>query len=121
MASSESVLRGCTIYAKPKKNLVTTAWSSSAQHFKLLFQISNVAHGGRKPYFSEIFLQRHDNGNVKVLFDNWLAEDGGRFYKKRNRGILIEVSCKTEIVPPTDDFIWLSLFQVKQLLLRMHG
>ena len=44
---------------------------------------SNIkrAHGGRKPYFAEIFLQRHNNGNVKVLFDNWLAEDGGRFYK----------------------------------------
>jgi len=81
---------------------------------------SNIkrTHGGRQPYFAEIFLMRHNNSNVEVLFDSWLAEDGGRFYKKRNRGILLEVNCTKEIVPPTDDFIWLSLFQVKQLLLE---
>jgi oxidase EvaA len=76
----------------------------------------NQAHGGRKPYFSDLFVNREENPDVTVLFDSWLAEDGGRLYLKRNRGILIELPEITEVKLPNDNFIWLSLFQIKQLL-----
>lgn len=76
----------------------------------------NQAHGGRKPHFSDLFLDREKNQNVEILFDAWLAEDGGRLHLKRNRGILIEVAENYDIAMPNDNFIWLSLYQIKNLL-----
>lgn len=73
-------------------------------------------HGGRKPHFAELFMTRNYSEKIKILFDAWLAEDGGRLHLKRNRGILIEVNEKFEIPKPNDNFIWLSLYQIKQLL-----
>jgi len=76
----------------------------------------NQSHGGRKPHFAELFNDRNKNNNIKVLFDSWLAEDGGRLYLKRNKGILIEVDQDFDLKIPTEEFIWLSLYQIKQLL-----
>jgi dTDP-4-dehydro-6-deoxy-alpha-D-glucopyranose 2,3-dehydratase len=76
----------------------------------------NQAHGGRKPRFSELFINRNSNKCVKVLFESWLAEDGGRLHLKRNKGILIEVDEDYEIEIPNENFIWLSLYQIKTLL-----
>lgn len=76
----------------------------------------NQSHGGRKPRFADLFVSRNSNAEVKVLFDSWLAEDGGRLHLKRNRGILIEVNEAQEILVPNESFIWLSLYQIKQLL-----
>lgn len=76
----------------------------------------NQAHGGRKPHFAELFISRAENKNLNILFDSWLAEDGGRLHLKRNRGILLEVLADEEIELPNDNFIWLSLYQIKQLL-----
>ena len=43
------------------------------------------------------------------LFNNWLAEDGGKFLKKRNLGLVKNVEYKDiEII--NDDFMWLSFF-----------
>lgn len=74
----------------------------------------NQSHGGRKPYFVDLFMNASTNPNSHILFDAWLAEDGGRLYRKRNRGMLVEVSDDVEL--PNDSFIWLSLFQIKCLL-----
>ncbi|MCJ8314187.1 MAG: NDP-hexose 2,3-dehydratase family protein [Pseudomonadales bacterium] len=76
----------------------------------------NQAHGGRKPNFSELFLNRNEDTDVTILFDSWLAEDGGRLHLKRNRGILVELPEKNDIKLPNDNYIWLSLYQIKQLL-----
>lgn len=76
----------------------------------------NQAHGGRKPHFTDLFMERDNLDDVTVLFDAWLAEDGGRLHLKRNRGILIELDEATPISLPNDNFIWLSLYQIKQLL-----
>lgn len=76
----------------------------------------NQAHGGRKPYFSEIFTHREVCPDAVVLFDAWLAEDGGRLHLKRNRGLLVEIPEDVDIDIPNDNFIWLSLYQIKQLL-----
>lgn len=76
----------------------------------------NQSHGGRKPHFSELFMNRIDNDNISILFDSWLAEDGGRLHLKRNRGILIEVPVNFEITLPSEQFIWLSLYQIKELM-----
>ena len=76
----------------------------------------NQVHGGRKPHFTDLFMNRDGNDDIKILFDAWLAEDGGRLHLKRNRGILIEVPDTFEVKLPSPDFIWLSLYQIKQLL-----
>ena len=31
------------------------------------------------------------NNKFKVLFNQWFTEDGGRLYKKRNKGKIIEI------------------------------
>lgn len=74
------------------------------------------AHGGKKPYFADYFENPQEYQNVKILFSAWLAEDGGRLYLKRNRGMLLEVPESFEIKTPNDNFIWLSLYQIKELL-----
>lgn len=75
----------------------------------------NQSHGGRKPHFTELFLNGSEQDRT-VLFDSWLAEDGGRLHLKRNRGILLEVPENYEINLPSDNFIWLSMYQIKQLM-----
>ncbi|MDB2543615.1 NDP-hexose 2,3-dehydratase family protein [Woeseiaceae bacterium] len=80
---------------------------------------ANIAksHGGRRPHFLEIFENLDESSNSFItLFDAWLAEDGGRLYLKRNRGMLVEVPENYEIKIPNSNFIWLSLYQIKILL-----
>ena len=74
------------------------------------------SHEGRKPYFSDYFENTQNYQSFKVLFDSWLAEDGGRLYLKRNRGMLIDVPENFELKLPNDNFVWLSLYQIKELL-----
>lgn len=78
---------------------------------------SNIkkAHKGRTPYFYNIFKNKKKN-TFKILFDSWTSEDGGRFFNKRNRSILIEVPENFKIELPNNNFRWLSLFQIKLLL-----
>ena len=47
----------------------------------------------------------------KVHFSNWLCEDGGRLYNKRNLNMLVEVDEPVEII--NDNFIWMSLYQIR--------
>jgi len=72
------------------------------------------AHKGRKPAYSHFFEKPMEN-EVSVIYDKWLSEDGGRLYKKRNKGMLIELPDNTiSDIPPS--FIWLSMWQIKELL-----
>jgi oxidase EvaA len=73
-------------------------------------------HNGRKPFFSDYFENIAETSDIEILYDSWLAEDGGRLYKKRNRAMLIEIPETHEISLPNDNFFWLSLYQIKQLL-----
>ncbi len=70
------------------------------------------AHGGKKPKFAEYF---EDGGKGKVKVSVVQVEDGGRFYMKTNRCMIVEVD-ENEQVPVTDDYIWLTLPQVKKFL-----
>jgi len=70
----------------------------------------NKLHDGRKPLFSEYF---DGKGNIK--FNHWYPEDGGRFYKKRTKHVLVEVN-EIESIP--DSFVWLTIGQIKELLKR---
>ena len=72
------------------------------------------AHEGKKPMFSWFFESTQKSG-ANVLFSQWLSEDGGRLHNKRNKGMLVEVEEGTVIELP-DGFIWLSMWQIKELL-----
>ena len=71
-------------------------------------------HKGAAPPFLEYF---RDRRKAKVLVDSLQSEQGGRFLRKRNRNIIIEIP-ENEILPESEDFIWLALEQIQELLLR---
>ncbi len=71
-------------------------------------------HGGRKPYFVDYFLNPEKN-NARLLFEQWMSEDGGRLYKKRTKGMIIEIS-KDHDIEIGENFKWVSLFNIKELI-----
>ena len=80
------------------------------------FSNLKMAHKGRKPYFSDYFENPEDH-NVNIFYQQWLSEDGGRLYLKRNMGMLIEIPENQELDIP-DNFIWMSMYQIKSFLLE---
>jgi dTDP-4-dehydro-6-deoxy-alpha-D-glucopyranose 2,3-dehydratase len=73
-------------------------------------------HQGRAPHFVDYFKNMNRYKDFKVLFNAWLAEDGGRLYLKRNKAILLDIPEDFNINLPNENFIWLSLYQIKELL-----
>ncbi len=71
------------------------------------------AHGGDKPLFSEYFEEGEKQGKIIVNVEQ--VEDPSRFYLKTNRCMIVEVP-EYEDIKITDDFIWLTLPQIKKLL-----
>ncbi len=69
-------------------------------------------HKGKVTKYLEYFL---DKNKSWVLLDQLQSEQGGRFLRKRNRNIIIEVP-SNEDVPVYEDFCWLTLGQIKKLL-----
>ena len=70
------------------------------------------AHGGTKPLFAEYF---NEEKNPNIVYVKWQSEDGGRFHLKSNYNMIVEVNEDEELTIP-DYFIWVTLFQIKQLL-----
>jgi oxidase EvaA len=70
------------------------------------------AHGGAKPLFAEYF---DDENNPKIIYAKWQSEDGGRFHLKSNYNMIVEVNEDEELKIP-DSFIWVTLYQIKQLM-----
>jgi dTDP-4-dehydro-6-deoxy-alpha-D-glucopyranose 2,3-dehydratase len=70
------------------------------------------AHGGKKPLFAEYF---EEGGKGKIIRDVESVEDGGRFYLKTNRNMIVEVDETEELNVPSD-FVWVNLSQFKELL-----
>ena len=69
-------------------------------------------HQGKTPAFLEYF---NGEKKVTVLVDQLQSEQGARFFKKRNRNIIIEIPEDEELDVP-DNFIWLTLKQLKELM-----
>ncbi|MEI6048944.1 MAG: NDP-hexose 2,3-dehydratase family protein [Bacteroidota bacterium] len=67
-------------------------------------------HKGNLPKYLEYFI---DPTKSRIITDQLQTEQGGRFLKKRNRNMVVEVF---ENVPVDDDFMWLTLGQIKMLL-----
>jgi dTDP-4-dehydro-6-deoxy-alpha-D-glucopyranose 2,3-dehydratase len=69
-------------------------------------------HEGKYPAFLEYF---EDPARETILFDQLQSEQGGRFFKKRNRNMLIVVSPE-EVLAVPDNFHWMTLGQIKKLV-----
>lgn len=67
-------------------------------------------HKGKIPTYLEYFI---DKSKARVLVDLLQSEQGGRFLRKKNRNIIIEVNHDIHVY---DDFYWLTLDQINQLL-----
>ena len=51
-----------------------------------------------------------------VHYKQWLAEDGGRLYNKRNLNMIVEVDEDYKITFANENFIWMSMYQIKKCL-----
>lgn len=67
-------------------------------------------HGGRRPPYLDYFLhaERH-----RLIVDQIQSEQSSRFYKKRNRNIIVYTEEEVEILP---SHRWMTLGQIKQLM-----
>ena len=69
-------------------------------------------HKGISPLYLEYFTGEKE---VTILVDQLQSEQGARFLRKRNRNIIVEVD-EAEEIELNDNFIWVSLGQIKELL-----
>lgn len=67
-------------------------------------------HGGARPAYLDYFLHA---SRYEIVVDQIQSEQSSRFYKKRNRNILIRVE---EDVPVLPSHCWMTLGQIKRLM-----
>lgn len=71
-----------------------------------------MLHKGKKPKYLEYF---NGENKVTVLLDQLQSEQGARFLRKRNRNIIVELD-ESENLDQDENFIWLTIGQIKRLL-----
>ena len=69
-----------------------------------------MIHNGKAPSYLGYFIDALPH---QIIVDQLQSEQGARFLKKRNRNIIILVN---KNIPLEDNFIWLTLGQVKDLM-----
>lgn len=67
-------------------------------------------HGGQKPPYLEYFL---DAEKYEIVVDQIQSEQSSRFYKKRNRNIILRVNENIHLFP---SHRWMTLGQIKRLM-----
>ena len=67
-------------------------------------------HGGKKPPYLDYFLNADKH---TVLVDQIQSEQSSRFYKKRNRNLILLVEDEVEVLPSHK---WMTLGQLKELM-----
>lgn len=68
------------------------------------------SHGGKLPTYFELF---EHSERYRVIYDQIQSEQATRFYKKRNRNMIMIVNDEIEIYP---NFKWMTLGQIKKLM-----
>lgn len=67
-------------------------------------------HGGKKPAYIDYFI---NSSRYMVIVDQIQSEQSSRFYKKRNRNIIIKIDEEIEVL---DTHRWMTLGQIKKLM-----
>lgn len=70
------------------------------------------AHGGKFPPYFELF-ETPERFGFQIIYDQIQSEQATRFYKKRNRNIIMFANKDFEIYP---SFRWMTLGQIKELM-----
>ena len=68
------------------------------------------AHGGKLPNYFKYF---EESSNYDVIFDQIQSEQATRFYKKRNRNMIMKIDEDIDVYP---NFKWMTLGQIKKLM-----
>lgn len=68
------------------------------------------AHGGNLPTYFEYF---ENSGKYQVIYDQVQSEQSARFYKKRNRNMIMLI---TDEIPVYANYKWMTLGQIKELM-----
>lgn len=71
-------------------------------------------HKGALPLFFDYF-EDVDRDKRKVLYKKLQSEEGGRFLQKHNLNVVIEIG-EDEVISCPDNFIWMTLYQLKRLM-----
>ena len=79
------------------------------------FSNLSQAHGGKKPKYSKFF-ESPETMNATVLFEQWMSEDGGRLYLKRNKGMIVEIDENIILNDMPATFKWMTLYQIKYFI-----
>ena len=69
-------------------------------------------HGGKKAAYLEYFRNAKSS---QIILDQLQSEQGARFMRKRNRNMIVKVE---EDIPLLEDFRWMTLGQIKELMQR---
>ena len=80
------------------------------------FSNINKAHKGRSVKYLSYFKSPKKH-NCKVLFKQWVSEEGGRLRNKRNLGIVVDYQSNKKI-EFGNDYKWATLKQIKELILE---
>lgn len=67
-------------------------------------------HGGKLPLYFDYF---EHSSKYHVIYDQIQSEQAGRFYKKRNRNMIMLIDEDIEVYP---SFKWMTLGQIKKLM-----
>ena len=67
-------------------------------------------HGGVLPNYFDYF---YNSKRYTVIYDQIQSEQAGRFYKKRNRNIIMMLDEDIEVLP---NYKWMTLGQIKQIM-----
>ena len=68
------------------------------------------AHGGKLPTYFEYF---ENSGKYQVIYDQIQSEQSARFYKKRNRNMIMLIEDEIQVY---SNYKWLTLGQIKELM-----
>ena len=77
------------------------------------------AHKGKQTKFIEYF----DGTSKKIskeIFKQYMSEDGGRLMNKRNFSVLVEIDTNINL-NENDRYIWLTLKQIKELIINNNA
>jgi len=71
-------------------------------------------HKGKLPLFLDLF-EDLESGKRRTLYKKLQSEEGGRFLQKHNLNVVIELNEKENVECP-ENFIWMTMYQVKRLM-----
>lgn len=71
------------------------------------------AHGGARPRFADYFDGSEED--ARCLYSQWMPEDGGRFYLKRVKYMIVQLPPQV-VLSISENYRWISVSTLKRML-----